>query len=429
MPSIKKFYSFIALLIIISGNLISQSWQVVPSIPQADIRYEDLYFVNELTGWVVDGQKIYRTTDGGMSLQLQFNDTINEPYFRSVAFNTPQLGWVGALEGLLYKTTNAGLNWIRVDTMINPRPVGVCDISVVGNNIFYGSGKYSGPTNLIKSTNAGASFEYIDMGAYASQLVGVKFFTADSGFVIGRSNIISEGSVVLFTPDGGNSWYKKHKSFIQPEHAWNIMFLNSTTGFASIENFSTQPAIIKTNNGGLNWVRKPLPSNAGQLDPIGFINANTGWTANHVGVGMWQTTNGGDSWTLLSNGAQSIHAIQLLNDSIGYAGGHVFMKYTRSVLGIAPGTINVKPEHFIYQNYPNPFNPKTIIHYSLYRKTHVLLEVYNSIGEFITTLEMGYRNAGDYKTEWDAGNLPSGVYFYNLLTDEGNLSGKAILLK
>jgi len=58
-----------------------------------------------------------------------------------------------------------------------------------------------------------------------------------------------------------------------------------------------------------------------------------------------------------------------------------------------------------------------------------LLEIYNSSGEFIQVLEMGYRNAGEYNTEWDASNYPSGIYFYNLLTDEGNLSGKAVLLK
>ncbi|HEY3249731.1 MAG TPA: T9SS type A sorting domain-containing protein, partial [Ignavibacteria bacterium] len=389
-----------------------------------------LYFINEITGWVVDGQKIYRTTDGGSTIQLQYNDSLNEPYFRSVAFNTPQLGWVGSLEGLLYKTTNAGTNWVRVDTLINPRPVGICDISVVGNNVFYGAGKYSGPTNLIKSTDAGATFEYIDMGAYASQLVGVKFFTVDSGYIVGRSNIISEGAVVLFTSNGGDTWVKRFKSFVQPEHAWNITFINSLTGYASIENYSSLPAVIKTTNGGINWVRKSLPSFAGELDPIGFVNAFTGWTANHAGgFGMWQTTNGGDNWTQLNNNARSIHTIQLLNDSIGYAGGYNFLKYTRSLVGIISNTTYPKQMHSIKQNFPNPFNPSTIIRYSLYRKTHILLEIYNANGEFITTLESGYRNAGDYNFEWNAGNLPSGVYFYNLLTDEGNFSGKAVLLK
>ena len=430
MLSKKILFIAAALLTLGIGTSRSQTWQIIPGIPQADIRYEDLYFINENTGWIVDGQKIYRTTDGGASIQLQFNDTVNEPYFRSVAFNNSQLGWVGALEGLLYRTTNAGINWIRMDTMITPKPVGICDISVVGNNYFFGSGKYSGPTNLIKSTNAGASFEYIDMGAYASQLVGIKFFSPDSGFIVGRSNIISEGAVVLFTSDGGNTWVKRFRSFVQPEHVWNITFINNLSGYASIENFNSQPAVIKTTNGGINWSRKNLPSFAGQLDPIGFINPSTGWTANHAGgFGMWQTINAGENWTLLNNNAQSIHTIHMLNDSTGYAGGYNFLKYTRTVLGISSNQTYPKQVHSIKQNFPNPFNPKTIISYTLYRKTHILLEIYNSSGEFIQVLEMGYRNAGEYNTEWDASNYPSGIYFYNLLTDEGNLSGKAVLLK
>lgn len=429
MLSIRKMYLISALLVLLTGIVFTQTWQVIPGIPQADIRYEDLYFINENTGWIVDGQKIYRTTDGGNSLQLQFDDIVNQPYFRSVAFNTPQLGWVGALEGLLYRTTNAGVNWVRMDTMITPRPIGICDISVVGNTHFFGSGKYSGPTNLIKSTDGGASFEYIDMGAYASQLVGVYFFSANTGFIAGRSNIISEGAVVLYTTDGGNSWLKKFRSFVQPEHVWNITFINTFTGYAAIENFGNLPAVIKTTNGGMNWSRKNLVSNAGQLDPIGFINENTGWTANHTSIGMWETTNGGDNWVFLQNGSESIHTIHMLSDSIGYAGGHNLLKYTRTPLGIVSNTLYPKEMHIMGQNYPNPFNPKTVITYSLYRKTHVLLEIYNSAGEFVQTLEMGYRNAGNYKVEWNASNNPSGIYFYNLLTDEGSFSGKAVLLK
>ena len=144
---------------------------------------------------------------------------------------------------------------------------------------------------------------------------------------------------------------------------------------------------------------------------------------------MWETMNGGDNWTLLQNGAQSIHTIHMLSDSIGYAGGLNLLKYTRTLLGIVTNTSYPKQMHSIGQNFPNPFNPKTIIQYSVYRKTHILLEIYNSAGEFVQTLEMGYRNAGDYRVEWNAVNLPSGIYFYNLLTDEGNFSGKAVLLK
>lgn len=72
----------------------------------------------------------------------------------------------------------------------------------------YGSGRFSGPTNIIKTTNAGLTYENIDMGAYSNYQVGVWFLTKDIGFIGCRSNIITEGSVILYTSDGGNTWSK-----------------------------------------------------------------------------------------------------------------------------------------------------------------------------------------------------------------------------
>jgi len=428
---------FITLFLLLSLHIFSQTWQVLPSLAPSSGRYEDLWFINANTGWVVEnggGKRIYKTTDGGNTFVMQFQLSASDSMsfgFRSVAFNNSQLGWAGSTSGLLMRTTNSGVNWYRVDTTIVPPPIGICDISVVGDSVFYGSGRLNGPTNLIKSTNAGLTYENIDMGAYTNYQIGVYFRTKDSGFVVGRSNIISEGAVVCFTSDGGNTWVKRYRSFIQSEHAWNITFVNSLVGYATIEKFiSGTGNIIKTTDGGVTWQRLNVSVTSGvNLDPVGFANVNAGWIANHSGSGMWQTINGGTNWTNITVG-NSIHGIFIINDSIGYASGNEVLKYTDKVVGLNTNTQNTSPfVNTLEQNFPNPFNASTKISYRLVNRMSVILEIYSAAGEFIETLVHGYNDAGEHSVLWNAENYPSGVYFYSLRTDAGNQFGKAVLVK
>ncbi len=76
---------------------------------------------------------------------------------------------------------------------------------------------------------------------------------------------------------------------------------------------------------------------------------------------------------------------------------------------------NEVPEKFsLEQNYPNPFNPSTKIKFSIAEQTHVELKIFDVTGREITNLINRRLMAGTYEYEWNASNLPSGVYFYNL---------------
>jgi hypothetical protein len=85
-------------------------------------------------------------------------------------------------------------------------------------------------------------------------------------------------------------------------------------------------------------------------------------------------------------------------------------------------------------NYPNPFNPTTTIRYSLQRRMMVDLKVYDLNGHEVAALVHGIQPAGIFTTDWNGKDnagvqVPSGVYFYRLVTSMGADSRKMLLIK
>ena len=93
----------------------------------------------------------------------------------------------------------------------------------------------------------------------------------------------------------------------------------------------------------------------------------------------------------------------------------------------------------LFANYPNPFNPETWIPYELATDTNVRITIYNPQGVVIRTLELGHQSSGYYTGRdraayWDGKNaqgeqVASGVYFYQLETDEMSSMRKMVILK
>jgi len=72
-----------------------------------------------------------------------------------------------------------------------------------------------------------------------------------------------------------------------------------------------------------------------------------------------------------------------------------------------------KPLRFeLAQNFPNPFNPATVIRYSLLDNSNISLKVYDVRGTEIATLVEGFKEAGEYRIDFHADELSSGVYLY-----------------
>jgi hypothetical protein len=93
-------------------------------------------------------------------------------------------------------------------------------------------------------------------------------------------------------------------------------------------------------------------------------------------------------------------------------------------------TINIIPENYsLSQNYPNPFNPVTVISFGLPEGGMVTLKIYDMLGNEITTLVNNYISAGMHNVDFNAANLPSGVYLYRLQSGSFIQTNKMILMK
>jgi hypothetical protein len=97
---------------------------------------------------------------------------------------------------------------------------------------------------------------------------------------------------------------------------------------------------------------------------------------------------------------------------------------------VSDDNINNIPLPFtLEKNYPNPFNPTTIINWQLSENNFVSLKVYDMLGREVKTLVNGYKTQGNYSVSFDASNLASGIYIYQLRAGNFISTKKMILMK
>ena len=101
-----------------------------------------------------------------------------------------------------------------------------------------------------------------------------------------------------------------------------------------------------------------------------------------------------------------------------------------SVTGIARTVKSNRPDAFVlHQNRPNPFNPYTTIEYSLVQSGYARIEIYNSRGQLIDVPVDRYHSAGIHMTTWNAGNRPTGTYFYRFMIPGYSITKKMTLVR
>ena len=373
----------------------------------------DIQFLDSLNGYVITERSggsayILHTTDGGSNWQIQFSENY---LLTSIDFADAMTGYaVGSVPpGIVLKTTNSGNNWFTVAT-----------------STFY-------------------------------PIKDVDFVNAHTGWVC--SDDLFGGGGVFRTTDGGSTWQR----LTEPGEFSKLFFLNKDTGWVNAN--GTQKRLYRTTNGGLNWQLQFTSAFA--IDAIFFLDGQRGWIRGGPdlnGNGVSYTTNGGFNFTS-SVGNPNIYGgwdVEFVTESLGYAGfaGNKILKSTNG--GISFGdqyspaygnivgaflrndTLNgwfgrgslaktsdgggvitdvipvleIAPiEYRLFQNYPNPFNASTKIAYDLVSAANVTLMVYDVLGKELGILVNEVKNSGRHEVDFNASNLPSGVYLYSLHVD------------
>lgn len=112
-----------------------------------------------------------------------------------------------------------------------------------------------------------------------------------------------------------------------------------------------------------------------------------------------------------------------------YLAGAIIDSIQWGVIVDVEGTKTYLTRFALRQNYPNPFNPSTQISYSTPRQGNVELKIYDVLGREISTLVHEKKQPGEYTVEWNAVNVPSGVYFYRLVAGDFVQTKKMILMR
>jgi hypothetical protein len=150
-------------------------------------------------------------------------------------------------------------------------------------------------------------------------------------------------------------------------------------------------------------------------------------------LGVFLFSDEGDSLGSRNEGLTNLNvqALSLDNNGYVYAGtdNGVWRRPLSEVTSVEENQIEIPSSYILSQNFPNPFNPSTKIKYSVPQSSQVQIKIYDVLGNEIETLVKEEKPAGTYELTWNAVNLPSGIYFYQLRAGRFIETKKMILLK
>lgn len=203
------------------------------------------------------------------------------------------------------------------------------------------------------------------------------------------------------------------------------------------------------NDGGnpIQWTKQTIGGNFDGAISVYTCNIDNDGDVDVIGaaefsgvVALWLNEGGNPiSWTrqTISNnfaGAWSIYAEDVDGDNdpdvLSGASGANDVVWWENDGVVHVENISSHPVGYnLKQNYPNPFNPSTKIKYVIPEKCFVSLQIYNVLGNEIATLVNEEKQAGEYEQEFNATELPGGIYFYQIRSKNFSAVKKMIYLK
>ena len=254
-------------------------------------------------------------------------------------------------------------------------------------------------------------------------MYGVSFTDANTG------NAVGDNGTIIRTTNGGLNWISQNSGTLNS--LWGVSFTDANYGTA-VGDWST---IIRTTNGGTNWTSQTSGTTA-LLYSVSFTDENNGTVVGAYGT-ILKTTNGGLNWiSQISGTANSLKSVSFTDANYGTAVG-IFGTILRTTNGgtfVNQISSKIPERYSLYQNYPNPFNPTTNIKFDMQKTSVTKLIIFDALGREVATLVNEELKAGSYQVSWpapmgDGSGYTSGVYFYTLQSEDYIETKKMLLLK
>jgi len=334
--------------------------------------------------------------------------------------------------GLFLRTTDAGRTWVSRGTLPESTyyviSLAFLDSATgcITTSMTYSPGK----AGILKTMDGGTTWARCVVPDSVADLASIRFVDSTLGFAAGYRMTGSVASgVILRTTDGGGNWTSM--GFPTVDNFTDVRCTDSLTVFVTGVTPTGDGVVYRTTNGGVGWSLLPVGPRSTLLQGVCFApGGQTGiMYGSTVADPPWlavtlTTTDGGGQWkqSLLPGGEGAFLVDGLLLDERnGYlvggdtSGQAVMFRTTNGgVMAVAGGNVEDPTKYSLMQNYPNPFNPSTSIGYVLPDRSDVSLVVFNTLGQRVATLQDGEQDAGYHEVQFNASDLPSGVYFYRL---------------
>lgn len=272
-----------------------------------------------------------------------------------------------------------------------------------------------------------ATYSYQSFGAIPNATINWLAGSENELFTVTVNGAPGVGTFELTNDPTGTPWYFEIGGF---ERTSSTPFYTASVGNVPlpIQLSSFNAALLDHDRVSLRWVTLTETDNYGfeiQRSPAETGNYQTLPNSFVQGAGTSTSPHTYSFVDASSGGSTMYYRLKQIDRT-----GGVF--YSE---GIRPTSISAVREKLLpteialEQNYPNPFNPSTTIQFALPKESHVLLEVFNIIGQRVATVMNGSVAAGYHAVQFNAAALGSGIYFYQLHTGEKSLMRKMMILK
>ncbi|NWF90029.1 MAG: hypothetical protein HXY50_11290, partial [Ignavibacteriaceae bacterium] len=294
---------FTLVISLISFHSFGQNLKILSS-PDFKETIRDIKFIDISTGWIcLNKGMIYKTTDGGLNWFEQNTGTTKD--LVKISFVNPNIGWSVTVDGFIYKTTNGGESWTELNySYAVPGMVfSICDLlKFIDENIgFIIAGKLK-QIYLLKTTDGGSSWVKKDslVSSTARRWYDIDFL-GSHGIMVGDKKDIQK-----YTTDLGETWtlstaindnFFRDLKYVKHLSATEIIAMGEGNEFSGVP-----VPIYKSFDGGINWVKK----NQSLLSV--YDRVKTAYFKDNLnGIGMGsdgfskafvvKTTDGGETWS------------------------------------------------------------------------------------------------------------------------------------